>query len=370
MKILEQKTLFRDGEYVAFPNLAWLDENCLGCFFRHAKDRQKEWGSHTHIDPTANDVFILSYDNGKTFAPSLNTVLDDEMSEQDPCVTVLKNGRIIVSCFRWKCVPEGEGEKIWGKELFGRYGRTRKGLWDTFNIGFNVNISDDKGKTWRCLPVIEVSGYVPGSAVRGNIVEMPDGSLLMPFYGVKYIGALASTGLVRSTDRGETWSFFSETACASEKNFLEPSLFRSQSGRLITLIRTQTDFFKPGVNFEDTYLNMHVSVSDDGGKTFGAVKEIPSIFASSPFHALSLKSGKVFVSYGYRKKPFGIRAKLCGPELEDLDAAPEIILRDDAPNGDLGYPHAVQLKDGRILVSYYISGEDGIRKIEGLILEE
>jgi len=199
---------------------------------------------------------------------------------------------------------------------------------------------------------------------------MPDGSLLMPFYGVKKIGDLASCGLVRSADQGETWTFYSETACDPEKNFLEPNLYRTQSGRLISLLRTQTDYLRPGVNFEDTYLNMHITVSDDNGKTFGPAKEINSIFASSPFHALRLKSGKVFISYGYRKKPFGIRAKICGPELEDLEQAPEVMLCDDAPNGDLGYPHAVQLKNDAILLSYYISGNDGIRKIEGMIIEE
>ena len=369
MKILERKTIYRDGEYVAFPNLAWIDDQTLACFFRHAKERQKEWGTHSHIDPTAKDVFILSNDNGKTFDSTLHTVLDDEMSEQDPCVTVLKSGRIIVSCFRWQIVPEGEGESRWGKELFGRYGRTRKGLWDTFNIGFNVNISDDSGITWRSLPVIKPQGYVPGSAVRGNITEMPDGSLLMPFYGAKYIGALASCGIMISRDQGINWEFFSETACEKDKNFLEPNLFRTGSGRLITLIRTQTDYLKPGVDFEDTYLNMHITVSDDGGKTFGPPKEIPSIFASSPFHVLALNSGNNLVSYGYRKKPYGIRAKICGPELEDLEEAPEIILCDDAPSGDLGYPHAAVLRDGNVLLSYYISGEDGIRKIEGLILD-
>ena len=370
MKILERRTIYRDNEYVAFPNLAWINENTLACFFRHAKERQKEFGSYTHIDPTAKDVFIVSHDNGKTFDPALNVVIDDEMSEQDPCVTVLKNGRIIVTCFRWECIPEGEGEKKWGKELFGRYGNTRKGYWDSFNIGFNANISDDGGRTWRSMPVIMPEGYVPGSAVRGNITEMPDGTLLLPFYGAKKTGALASCGLMRSTDRGETWKYFSETACDPEKNFLEPNLFRTQSGKLITLIRTQTDFLKPGVKFGDTYLNMHISVSEDNGKTFGPVREIPSIFASSPFHALRLKSGRVFVSYGYRKEPFGIRAKICGPELEDLNAAPEIIIRNDAPNGDLGYPHAIQLKDNTILLSYYISGKDGIRIIEGTVLEE
>ncbi|MDR0312628.1 MAG: glycoside hydrolase [Treponema sp.] len=369
MKILERKTIYRDGEYVAFPNLAWIDENTLACFFRHAKERQKEWGSATHIDPTAKDVFILSHDNGKTFESNFHIVIDDDMSEQDPCATVLKSGRIIVTCFRWQLVDEGSGESYWGKELYTRYGRTRKGFWDSYNIGFNVNISDDKGKTWRSLPVLMPEGYVIGSAVRGNITEMPDGTLLMPFYGVKKPGDLASCGLVRSIDQGETWAFFSESACDPEKNFLEPNLFRTKSGRLITLIRTQTDFYKPNVKFDDTYLNMHITISEDNGKTFGHPIEIPSIFASSPFHVLQLENGRTFVSYGYRRKPFGIRAKICGPELEDLDSAPELILCDDAPNGDLGYPHAVQLKDYSILVSYYISGTDSIRKIEGLILE-
>jgi hypothetical protein len=368
MKILERKTIYRDGEYVAFPNLAWLDENTLACFFRHAKERQKEWGSHTHIDPTAKDVYIVSKDGGKTFGTDLHVVLDDDMSEQDPCVTVLTSGRIIVTCFRWQIVPEGTGAAAWGEALFKRYGRTRKGFWDTFNIGFNVNISDDRGKTWRTLPVIQVEGYVPGSAVRGNITEMPGGSLLMPFYGAKRIGDLASTGLLISKDQGESWRFYSETACDSEKNFLEPNLFRTRSGKLFSLNRTQTDFLKPGVNFEETYLNLHISVSEDNGKTFGPVREIPSIFASSPFHVIQLKNGGTFICYGYRRKPFGIRAKFCGPELEDLDSAPELILCDDAPVGDLGYPHAIELKDGSVLVSYYISGEDGIRKIEGTVL--
>ena len=370
MKIIERKTIYRDGEYVAFPNLAWIDENTLACFFRHAKERQKEWGSATHIDPTAKDVFILSHDNGKTFDPAYHTVIDDNMSEQDPCATVLESGRVIVSCFRWECIPEGTGEKTWGKDLFSRHGRTRKGFWDCYNIGFNVNISDDKGKTWRSFPVIKPEGYILGSAVRGNIVEMPDHSLLMPFYGVKKLGELSSCGLVISKDQGENWNFLSETACEPEKNFLEPNQFRTQSGRLITMIRTQTDFLKPGVDFEATYLNMHISISEDQGKTFGPVKEIPSIFASNPFHALQLRNGKVFISYGYRKKPFGIRAKICNAELEDLDSSPELILCDDAPNGDLGYPNAVQLKDDRILVSYYVAGDDNIRKIEGILLED
>ncbi|MDR0732362.1 MAG: glycoside hydrolase [Treponema sp.] len=370
MRLLERKTIYRDGEYVAFPNVAWLDETTLACFFRHARERQKEWGNYTHIDPSAKDVYILSRDGGKTFGTELHTVLDDDQSEQDPCVTVLRDGRILVSCFRWQLVPEGRGAEIWGEELYRIYGRTRKGLWDSYNIGFHINISDDRGKTWRQGPVIMPEGYVPGSAVRGNILELPAGILLLPFYGCKKAGDLASCGVLKSSDRGETWEFCSEMACDPQKNFLEPNLFRTASGRIFGLIRTQSDFKKPGVNFEDTYLNLHIALSEDDGKTFAPAREIPSVLGSNCFHALQLRSGRVFLHYGYRHTPFGIRAKICDGELSDIEKAPEFIVCDDAPNGDLGYSHAVQLPDDSVLLVYYISGQDGIRKIEGAVIKE
>ena len=47
-----------------------------------------------------------------------------------------------------------------------------------------------------------------------------------------------------------------------------------------------------------------------------------------------------------------------------------MILRDDAPDGDLGYPNAIQLDNGDILVAYYINNPDGIRSIDVTRLRE
>jgi len=372
MQIIENRTIYRDGEYVAFPNLAFLPDGRLMCAFRHAKERQKEYGHVTHVDPTAKDVFILSEDNGKTFSPQLHVILDDDMSEQDPCVNVLTNGRIIVTYFRWALVPIGQGAKTWGQELFNRFGRSLHGKYDCFSDGVSYSISDDCGKSWRHMPLISPEGWLKGSAVRGNLLELPDGALLLPFYGTKDYGELSRTGLMRSDDRGESWYYYSEMAFDSMrmKHFLEPGLYRTESGRIIGMYRTQTDFLKKGVDFEDTYLNLHMSVSIDNGKTFGSVFEADTLWGSSPFHALRLKSGSVLVTYGYRRAPFGVRARLCDRELSNINEVPELILRDDAPNGDLGYPHSIQLPDGTIMVSYYISGSDGIRKIEATLLLE
>ena len=373
MQVLGHRTLYRDGEYVAFPNMARLADGSIMCAFRHAKERQKEFGSVTHVDPTAKDVFILSKDGGKTFSDAYSVIVDDEMySNQDPCITVLRSGRIIATYFRWALVPIGQGAATWGKELFEAYGRSLHGKYDCMSDGTTYRISDDNGKTWRQMPPLSPDGFLKGSSVRGNIVELEDGTLLMPYYGVKHMGELSRVGLFRSDDQGE--SFYSYTEMAfdpkCEKNFLEPNLFYTEGGRLIGLFRTQTDFHKPGVDFEETYLNLHMSVSEDNGQTFGPVFEADTLWGSSPFHALRLKSGKVLVVYGYRRPPFGIRARLCNAELTDINDVPEIILRDDAPNGDLGYPHAIQLDDGTIMVSYYISGDDGIRKIDATYLQE
>ncbi len=375
LKVISHETLYRDGAYVSFPNIARLADGTVMCAFRHAQDRRKELGHVTHIDPTAKAVYLLSHDDGGTFEPAPHTLYNDEMSEQDPCVSVLRDGRVIVTYFRWQLVPAGQGPAVFGEERFARYGRTIfAGKYDSCRCGVAYSISDDNGATWRHMPTIDVPGLpVSGGSVRGNILELPDGGLLLPVYGPVMRGReLSRSVLLRSDDRGETFRYYSCAAFdeACEKNFFEPNLYRAESGRIVALLRTETDVHAPDARYKDTYLDLHVAVSDDDGKTFGPARAVPGLYGSNPFHALRLASGKVLVVYGYRKAPFGIRARLCNAELTDLGEAKEIVLRDDAPSGDLGYPHALQRADGTILVVYYIEGQDGVREIACTRLRE
>ena len=366
--ILERKCLYRDGEYVSFPNLAFLSDGRMMCAFRHARERQQEYGRVTHVDPTAKDVFILSEDGGETFSKELHVIADDEMSEQDPCVNVLSDGRIIVTYFRWDLCTKGEGGLRWGEDQFKAYGRVLFDRYDCLPNGACYAISDDNGQSWKRYGPIRIPGVPEFAAVRGNLVEMPDGCLLLPCYSALNLGELSRSVLLLSKDRGETWERLSDMAFDSScvKNYLEPGIYCTPRGKLVGLYRTQTDFLKPGVDFEQTYLNLHISESYDGGKTFGPVREIQNLWGSSPFHALRLPDCRVLLSYGWRKEPYGIRVRICDPELEHIEEGEEIVLCDDAPNGDLGYPHAILLKDGTVMVAYYISGQDGIRKIEAV----
>ena len=94
------------------------------------------------------------------------------------------------------------------------------------------------------------------------------------------------------------------------------------------------------------------------------------IRGTPPHYALRLPDQRVLLVYGYRHAPFGIRARVLDAECTNVSAAPEIILRDDGGNGDLGYPWATMLSKHRALVVYYFNQKDsGPRYIAGTVLE-
>ena len=86
-----------------------------------------------------------------------------------------------------------------------------------------------------------------------------------------------------------------------------------------------------------------------------------------PYDPLVLSDGRLFLVYGYRHKPYGVRARLVEKGQSVADAE-ECILRDDALGGDVGYPWAVELPDGNVLVVYYFNYSDGIRGIEASLV--
>ncbi len=96
-------------------------------------------------------------------------------------------------------------------------------------------------------------------------------------------------------------------------------------------------------------------------------RESPGI-VGHPHHALRLPDDRVFVLYGYRHEPYGIRARLLDPECTAFDTE-EVVLRDDGGSGDLGYPWSCLTTDGRLLCVYYFNRADGTRHVAGTFLE-
>ena len=129
-------------------------------------------------------------------------------------------------------------------------------------------------------------------------------------------------------------------------SFGEPHLLQLQSGRVIMMIRATTHPY----NDQDPACVLWESYSDDNGKTW--VRPYATSLWGFPPHLALLSDGRVLCTYGYRRPPYGQRACLSSDGV-NWSLREELILRDDAPNGDLGYPASIELEPGVILTVYY-----------------
>jgi hypothetical protein len=165
-----------------------------------------------------------------------------------------------------------------------------------------------------------------------------------------------SVHLLISDDKGKTWSYSSPVAVDEKVVFNETSVYETPKGDIVAFLRT--------ANFDDQAC---IARSTDGGKTFDKWESMG--FQGHPLNGLRLPDNRVLLTYGYRHKPFGIRARILNAECTDYATAPEIILREDGGNSDIGYTWPVQLDKNRVLVTYYFNIGNGTRHIAGTILE-
>jgi hypothetical protein len=98
------------------------------------------------------------------------------------------------------------------------------------------------------------------------------------------------------------------------------------------------------------HLQFWVTTSDDRGTTWS--EPISSGRWGFPVHLTVLSDGRLLATYGYRRFPYGQRASISS-DGKNWDELPEIILRADAPNRDLGYPASIEIAPGEILTVYY-----------------
>jgi sialidase-1 len=137
--------------------------------------------------------------------------------------------------------------------------------------------------------------------------------------------------------------------------FSETSLYETPGGDLVAFMRTAGC---------DDHTAMARSVNH--GQSFQPWQDTG--FQGHPHYALGLPDRRVLLVYGYRHAPFGIRARVLNPECTNAASSPELVLRDDGGNADLGYPWAVMATKHRALVVYYFNTADGTRYIAGTLL--
>lgn len=358
LNVLEHFVIYQEDEtYNAFPSIVKLDDGTFYLGFRQAPDWSNVYplkGNHNHVDAAAKEVYLTSAD-GRHWSPKAKTLYNHfHCGLQDICLNKLRDGTLLATFFMYKVlhkddVPDKSTIRFY---INNDYVHRLTGL-------FSIR-STDGGLTWDEPALFPHPGY----AQHGSCLEMEDGSLVTAIYGLGGKDYPRNViYILRSEDRGRTWADHGEIRTDTDYQLLEPNLYQTESGKLVCFIRTHNAK-------DDPTCPLFTTESYDGGKTWAELRR-RSIATPNIYNLLRLKSGKVLLTYGYRFEPTGVRAALLDPECERIDEAETFIVRNDGGGYDVGYPSAVQLDDGRILIVYYFTDTDhGPWYIGGTLCEE
>lgn len=342
------------GRYIGWPTVGRMPDGTLLAVFSGDRD--------AHVDPFGKTMLVRSRDHGRTWTePEVinNTPLDD----RDAGLCVCRDGTVVVSWFtshytdeKYMGMCRTEEETARRRAYLRDFDPADIRRWagnavenGRYALGHWIRRSTDGARTWED-PV-----RVPPTTPHGPI-ELADGRLL--FVGVEtHHGRRERRGhllAAESRDQGKTWGVIGKIGMFPPypgdqpdgyAYFCEPHVAEVDPGRLVAMTRYEE------VPRARERGRLWQFTSDDGGHTWTAPRQLPIL--GKPPHLLRLQDGRLLVSYGYRHEPYGQRACVSRDGGETWDNDNEIVLRDDAPSGDLGYPASVELGDGTILTVYY-----------------
>lgn len=292
-----------------------------------------------HVCPFGRVKLAVSHDEGDTWAWP-RVLMDSDLDDRDAGVVETARGTLLVTTFTslaYEAVLE-RGRARWATGKVQRWdavqrrlpAEARKAL-----LGCWMLRSGDGGQIWSA------PYRVPVNSPHGPVV-LADGRLL---YAGKDLWGDGQVGVCESADDGVTWRWLARIparAGDSLKGYHELHMVDAGGGRLIAHIRNEN----PNANNGKETLQ---SESTDGGKSWSEPHAIG--VWGLPSHLLRLRDGRLMMTYGYRRAPFGNEARVStdrGATWSD-----PIKVSADGTRGDLGYPSTVELKDGSLLTVWY-----------------
>lgn len=302
-------------------------------------------GRESHVCPFGRVELMRSQDQGQTWRwPQV--VYDGPIDDRDAGVLETPKGTILITTFTSLAyeplltkalkAPAGSPEawedlkiREWTAvhdRLTAEQRQAELGCW--------MLRSTDGGINW------DARSRVPVNSPHGPIA-LNDGRLLYP--GVALWTPDRKAGVCQSTDDGVSWEWIADIPTRPGDNPLEYHELHgveAADGTLICHIRNHN-----APNARETLQ----CESTDGGLTWTVPHEIG--VWGLPSHLLRLKDGRLLMSYGYRRKPFGNQARLS--EDNGKTWGEPITLSDDGIGGDLGYPSTVECDDGTLVTVWY-----------------
>lgn len=309
-------------------------------------------GRESHVCPFGQVHAMTSRDDGATWSWP-RVLLDSATDDRDSGVLETAKGTLLVTTFTSLAyepmlekassfaehTTKGWVSKTMSSEQFARWKAAHSRLNDAerkAELGQWLIRSTDGGKSWSTrLPTIVNSPHGP--------IQLKDGRLL--YAGKQLWTDDKKIGVCESTDDGLTWRWLAEIPVragdSAAREYHELHAVEAADGTIIVQIRNHSK--------KDTGWTLQ-SESKDGGKTWS---EPHAVCYGLPSHLLKLRDGRLVMTYGHRRAPFGNQARISADH--GATWSDPITLSGDGKGGDLGYPSTVELQDGTLLTVWYES---------------
>jgi Neuraminidase (sialidase) len=286
----------------------------------------------SHVCPFGAVNYAISKDEGETWSWP-RVIMDSDIDDRDAGVLETPKGSLLVTTFTslaYEAVLERKKDKPASWEAIQRRldpaaRRAMLGCW--------MLRSTDSGVSWS------TPYRVPLNSPHGP-VALSDGRLL---YVGKDLWGGGRVGVCESTDDGVNWRWLAAIPARTGDDgsaYHELHAVEAKRGRIVVHIRNHNK-----ANAGETLQ----SESADGGKTWAEPHAIG--VWGLPSHLLKLRDGRLVMTYGYRRMPFGNLARVSA----DAGAtwSSPFTISDDGASGDLGYPSTVELSDRSLLTVWY-----------------
>lgn len=205
--------------------------------------------------------------------------------------------------------------------------------------------SYDRGKTWKGPYRLPNFGTKGTAARTDYIVNSKRDALIFITVGKKN-GREGRPLCARTIDGGVTWKRISWIGPEPDGFAIMPSTIRLSDTELLTTLRRR----------EGTFRWISAWRSLDNGRTW--IQEnnpIEYLGEGNPPMLNKLRDGRLCLTYGFRAYPYSVRARLSMDNGKTW--GPEILLREDGTDRDIGYVRSIQRHDGKMVTTYYISDE-------------
>jgi len=232
---------------------------------------------------------------------------------------IQKNGKLRFPCWNPVLFQSKRGPLL----LFYKVGPSPSRWWGM------IMTSDDGGKTWsrpRPLP----AGIL--GPIKNKPIEMPDGALVCP-------SSTEEAGwrihLERTADLGLTWTTSGPLNDGKEFGAIQPTILFHPGNRLQLLCRSRQG-------------RITECWSEDGGKTWRAMRPTSLLNPNSGIDGLTLNDGRCLLVYNPVAQA---RTPLVVGISRDGKSWKTAVVLENSP-GEYSYPAIIQTGDGKVHITY------------------